>query len=369
MYDVSSESVSDDERIGSVLVKMDDLFQTMPESGAGEGSNLDTTFTTAVRRSPEALARALVEGVGNEMIYELLHENPEKQANLKEATICIAYTATSLQGSQTAAHATRFDESHSESEDHQQQSGLRTPPSARRRQAGAADDDEGAQSPLEDLDPESEHPYSSSDLGAQRDDTSSSYGNSTLNRSSAGVGGGLHRQSHNDNLEAVRRSRPTSQAATPTNNLSPSAAAAASGSAAHSSVSSPSSVSAAAGGFGGASSIPTASRKVSAAAASMGIGALLSNIARGEFDDDDDDEEDEEEEEYSEDERSHPTASPRYASAGSSKPAASSHFSPSSGRANFGAPAAAGALPTSYYEGDDIEEDLDIEAEPYDEED
>ena len=92
VYDVSSESVSDEERIGSVLIKMDDIIMAPPTNTSEDSYNDDSTNTTDSHR----LYDALTLGLGQEMLFEWLHDEEKKQKRLKGATIAIRYEATSL---------------------------------------------------------------------------------------------------------------------------------------------------------------------------------------------------------------------------------------------------------------------------------
>jgi len=92
VYDCSGSSVSDEERIGSVLVRADDLFfHDDDDDDTDEEEEREHSPTSQMRRS-------LIAGVGNELLFNLLHEDAEKQFALESAgsTICVQYAASSL---------------------------------------------------------------------------------------------------------------------------------------------------------------------------------------------------------------------------------------------------------------------------------
>lgn len=108
VYDVSSESVSDSDRIGSVLVRIDDII-------LGAGQQL-TEPDIASSVAPELLRQSLIDGVGNCMVYQLLHDNAEKQRLLADATISIRFDGTSLAPDLTPRSADNADAEADDSE-------------------------------------------------------------------------------------------------------------------------------------------------------------------------------------------------------------------------------------------------------------
>jgi len=298
VYDVSSESVSDEERIGGVLVKLDDiLLSGSLASSLAEESRLDGV-SDAARADARHL---LLEGVGNEMVYVLLHDNPAKQAALGEATICIRYDATDLDA--------KFPEDENEESE-----------------AAATGDTTGDNFAVGG--------------GSSEDVSEDSFAVTTSSSQAASPNKGtatLHRQSHQQNLEVAGHSAHTSPVG--------SARAAASG---HDAVVGP------AASFG-SSNVSRPSSKLAAAAVAAGAGAggaqsrlaldsLLSDIATGNFSEDDDDDLDDEAEEQGHEARAQHEDEDEDEEDDVARYAASPFASPSSLSAPAGAVAAFGGV-------------------------